>query len=227
MEEKKVCEWQIDETDGVSSMNKQQVQRRKLVDKIAPWKDSDHHTFYLKRFEDVMTTTGIPTAEWPSRLLPLLTGKVISAYTNNVPRPTAEANPTLKDALLNDMGLSKECCMYNYLVLQRGIAETWQGAVWHVESMGKLLGEDCTMVAECILTFNMSKFFSLYSTWDTEYVQNKIPKSLLEVANILEDHQATSLSSPDIDIVMAHANHSEKIDGITLQDRYLARMQIP
>ena len=53
--------------------------------KIVQWKESDHPTFYLKRFEDVMTDTGIPTAEWPSRLIPLLTGKALSAETNNVP----------------------------------------------------------------------------------------------------------------------------------------------
>ena len=70
--------------------NQQQDQCRKLVDKIAPWKDNDHPASYLKRFEDVMTDAGIPTAEWPSRLIPLLTEKVFAAYTNNVPRSTAK-----------------------------------------------------------------------------------------------------------------------------------------
>ena len=113
-----------------------------------------------------MTDAGIPTAEWPSRLIPLLTGKVLSAYTNNVPRSVTKAYPTLKDALLNAMGLSKEPCMREYWPLQRGIAETWQDAARRVESIGK----DCTTVAECVLTFYMGKFLSLCSTGDAEYV---------------------------------------------------------
>ena len=39
---------------------KWQDQRRKLEDKMEPWKDNDHPTSYLKRFEDVMTDAGIP-----------------------------------------------------------------------------------------------------------------------------------------------------------------------
>ena len=74
--------------------NQQQDQCRKLEDKIAPWNDSDHPTSYLKRFEDFMTDAGIPTAECPSRLISLLSGTVLSVYTNNVPRPAAEY-PTL------------------------------------------------------------------------------------------------------------------------------------
>ena len=54
-----------------------------------------------------MTDTGIATAEWSNRLISLLTGKVLSLYTNNVPRSAAKAYPILKDALLNAMGLSQ------------------------------------------------------------------------------------------------------------------------
>ena len=139
-----------------------------------------------------MTDAGIPAAEWPSWFIPLLTGKVLSAYPNNVPRPATKAYPALKDALLNAMGLSKECCMREYWPLQRGIAEMWQDAVRRVEIMGKRLGEDYTTVAECILTFNMGKFLPICSTGDAEYVRNKVPKSLLEAANIMAEHQATS-----------------------------------
>ena len=176
--------------------NQQQDQRCKLADKIAPWKDNDHPTSYLKRFEGTMTDAGIPTAEWPSRLIPLLTGNVLLAYTNNIPRSAAKVYPILKDALLNAMGLSKECCMREYWPLQRGIAETWQDAARRVESMGKYLGEDCTTVAESFLTFNMGKFLSFCSTCDAEYVRNKMPKSHLESTNILEEHQATRQRRP-------------------------------
>ena len=69
---------------------------------------------------------------------------------------------------------------------------TWQNTVRHVEGIGKL----CTTVAECILTFNMGKFLSLCYTGDADYVRNKMPKSLLEAANILEEHQATRQRSP-------------------------------
>ena len=89
--------------------NQQQDQCRKLADKNTLWKDNDRPTSYLKRFEDIMTDTGIPTAEWPGRLIPLLTGKVLSAYKNNVPRSAVEAYPILKDALLNAM--RKAACM--------------------------------------------------------------------------------------------------------------------
>ena len=75
-------------------------------------------------------------------------------------------------------------------------AKTWQDAARRVKSMGKRLGEDCTTVAEGILTFNMDKFLSLCPTGDTEYVRNKMPKSLLEAANILEEHQATRQRRP-------------------------------
>ena len=70
------------------------------------------------------------------------------------------------------MGLSKERCMHEYWPLQRSIPDTWQCAVWHVVSMGICLGKDFTTIAECILTFNRGKFFSLCSTGDAEYVQN-------------------------------------------------------
>ena len=170
--------------------HKNKQQRRKLVDKIVAWKDSDHPTSYPKRFHDIMTDAGIPTAEWPSRLIPLLTGKVLSPYINNIPRPAAEACSTLKDALLNAMGLSKECCMRKYRPLQRGIAKTRCSV--ECREYGEGQGKDCTTVAECIFTFNISKFLLLCSTGDAEYVRNKMPKSLLEAANIFEEHHFQS-----------------------------------
>ena len=82
--------------------------------------------------------------------------------------------------------------------------------------MGKCLGEDWTTVVGCILTFNMGKFVSLYFPGDAEFFRNKMPKSLLEAANIWRSTKLQGkedLSSPDIDIVMANANHTHRIDG--------------
>ena len=56
----------------------------RLADKITSWGDEDHPSSYHKRLEDIMRDAKIPEDEWPSKLIPLLKGKVLSAYTNNV-----------------------------------------------------------------------------------------------------------------------------------------------
>ena len=66
----------------------------KLAEKIEVWKDKDQPDTYLTRFKRVMKEVEIPEEEWPQRLIPLLTGKVLSAYTNNVPTSATEKYET-------------------------------------------------------------------------------------------------------------------------------------
>ena len=54
----------------------------------------------------------IPKAEWASRLVPLLTGKVLylAAYHNHVPSTAAKSYDDVKEALLDALGLSLDHC---------------------------------------------------------------------------------------------------------------------
>ena len=71
--------------------------RSKLADRIPLWTDSEHPTAYLERFEDIMQEAGIGKDQWPSRLILLLTGKALAAYTYNVPRGAISSYQCFKE----------------------------------------------------------------------------------------------------------------------------------
>ena len=56
--------------------------------KIEAWKDNDKSEAYLRKFKKIMEVCEVPESEWARRLIPLLTGKVLNAYSSHVP-PTA------------------------------------------------------------------------------------------------------------------------------------------
>lgn len=62
---------------------------------------------YLLRFERIARTWGWPKGEWACRLVPLLTGKALEAYTA-MDEDRAHSYPDLKEALLMKFDVSPE-----------------------------------------------------------------------------------------------------------------------
>ena len=91
-------------------MEKKEEKRRlqKRAEKIEPWRDSDQPEAYFVKFERVMAEAEIPRAEWASRLVPLLTGKVLAAYHSQVSPTATKCYDDLKEALLDALGLAVE-----------------------------------------------------------------------------------------------------------------------
>ena len=86
----------------MEEMRFKRERQQKLVDKITPWRDNDQPLSYLRRFKDTMTAAMIPPVEWHTRLVPLLSGRSLDAYSKYVPREATGNYPALKDALLKD-----------------------------------------------------------------------------------------------------------------------------
>ena len=73
--------------------------KRKLTDKMEPWRDSDQTDAYFQRFEKTMGDAGIPQGEWVSRLIPLLTGRSLKAYHKRVSGSASGKYADFKEAL--------------------------------------------------------------------------------------------------------------------------------
>ena len=86
----------------MEEMRFKRERQQKLADKITPWRDNDQPLAYLRRFGDTMTAVMIPPVEWHTRLVPLLSGRSLDAYSKYVPREATGNYPALKDALLTN-----------------------------------------------------------------------------------------------------------------------------
>ena len=107
------------------------------------WKDKDQPDAYLTRFERVMKEAEIPEEEWPQCLIPLLTGKVLSAYTNNVPTLATEKYEDFKVVLLVAMGLSQEHCRREFWNYQKKQVDTPPDVAKELEAMVNRLCQKC------------------------------------------------------------------------------------
>ena len=177
---------QMEREDNKIEKNK----RSKLADRITPWTDLEHPTEYLKRFEDIMQEAGIGKEQWPSRLIPLLTGKALAAYTYNVPRDAIASYPCFKEELLKSLGMSIERCKHEFWRMQRRYSDSWQLTARRIETMVDRMADSCTTVQEVKYMVSFNKLLSLSPADDAEYVRLKKPTSLIEVANLLDDRQA-------------------------------------
>ena len=83
----------------MEKMRTEQNRRNRRVEKMEPWRDADKPEAYLFKFERVMKEAAIPSEEWASRLIPLLTGKALTAYSNHVSVTATSDYETLKTAL--------------------------------------------------------------------------------------------------------------------------------
>ena len=70
-------------------LRQKESNKKKIADKIVKMEDSDQPDAYFCRFEDIIEA-GIGQEEWPQHLHPLLTGKALAAYANNVPAEAKE-----------------------------------------------------------------------------------------------------------------------------------------
>ena len=52
--------------------------------------------------------------QWVSKLIPLLTGEALAAYTYNVPRDAIASYPGLKEERLKLSGMSIERCQHEF-----------------------------------------------------------------------------------------------------------------
>ena len=87
-------------------LSQKESNKQKIAHKIMKMEDSDQPDAYFCRFEDIMIEAGIGREEWPQRLRPLLTGRALAAYVNNVPAEAKEKYTALKKALLVALGLT-------------------------------------------------------------------------------------------------------------------------
>lgn len=75
--------------------------------KIPQFLDNEDIENYLLRYERIARTWGWPESEWACRLVPLLTGKALEAYTA-MDEERAHSYPDLKAALLEKFDISPE-----------------------------------------------------------------------------------------------------------------------
>ena len=65
----------------------------------------------------------IPKKEWSQKLVPLLTGKIMYAFQNDMKLQYTEDYEALKEELLLELGLSIEKCRQEYWMLRKATGE--------------------------------------------------------------------------------------------------------
>ena len=88
----------------------EEVERKMKAKRMEPWRDSEQPEAYLTRFESVMVDAAIQKRDWITRLVPLLTGKALVAYSNYVLFDAFNNYETMKEAMLEAPGLSINHC---------------------------------------------------------------------------------------------------------------------
>ena len=165
-------------------LRQKESNKKKIADKIVKMEDSDQPDAYFCRFEDIMIETGIGQEEWPQRLRPLLTGKALAAYANNVPHEAKEKYTALEEALLEALGLTTEQCRLDIWTMTKKYGDSWQETARKIDSTVKRMTQGCITVQEVINMISLNKFLSLCSAECVNYAQVRQPKSSLEAANL-------------------------------------------
>ena len=65
---------------------------------------------------------------WDKHLVPRLTGKALAAYASDIPDNVKGQYHTLKEALLNAMGLSRRRCSEDFFHEDKPASMTWMQA---------------------------------------------------------------------------------------------------
>ena len=73
--------------------------------------DSDQPEAFLCHFEELLNKAGIPVQQWAKRLKLLLTGKALNAYARDIPEDSKGDYNRVKEALLNDLGITHTQCV--------------------------------------------------------------------------------------------------------------------
>ena len=105
--------------------NNQEIENKKMVNRMSKLEDHDQPEAYFHHFEEIMKEAEISVEDWPHHLLPLLTGKALSAYSKNVPEQARLNYYDMKEALLSSLGPTVEQCRNEFWVLQRKYGETF------------------------------------------------------------------------------------------------------
>ena len=105
-----------------------------------------------------------------------------------VPREATGNYPALKDALLKALGISKERYQREFWFYRKKPGDTAQDAARDVETMAESMAEGCSSVEEVVKLFSFNKYLPLFPQEDAEFVQLKKPASILEAANVMEEH---------------------------------------
>ena len=172
----------------MEKMRTEQNRRNRRVEKMEPWRDADKPEAYLFKFERVMQEAAIPSEEWASRLIPLLTGKALTAYSNHVSVTATSDYETLKTALLDAMGLSLNHCRRLFWNYHRQPSDTPQEIAQHLESLLRRLLQQCKTPEDYLREFQLGRLLSLYPPEVAEFVQLRTPKTGVEAANLIHDH---------------------------------------
>ena len=164
--------------------------KRKLADKIVPWTNKDQPAFYLRKFEDTLSTAGISKHKWASRLVPLLTGIASRAYTTSLSEEAKVDYDLLKMALLKAFERSKEACEREFWSFRRKDGDATTYIIRELLSMAETFMENCNRIKEAAQTVATGEFFSLYSLEDANHVRARKPETFLDVANFMTERQA-------------------------------------
>ena len=167
----------------------EEIRKNRRADKMEPWRDSDQPEAYLVKFERVMAEAGIPKKEWPKRLVPLLTGKALVAYSSHVPPAATNQYDNLKEAMLEAMGFSLSHCRRAFWTHQKKHSDTPQEICQQLEFYLNHLMQNCKTVADCKCEFLIGKLLSYYPPEVAEFVLFRKPQTSLEAANLIQDHQ--------------------------------------
>ena len=97
-----------------------------MIDRIPPLNSSDRLVDYLARFEELMKDAEVEEKVWDKHLVP--TGKALAAYGRDIPDNVKGQYHTLKEALLNVMGLSRRQCSKDFLQEDKSAPMTWMEA---------------------------------------------------------------------------------------------------
>ena len=100
---KELLEKQIE----IEKLRTEENRRNHRAEKMEPWRDTDKPEAYFSKFERVMKEAAIPTNEWASRLIPLLTGKALTAYSSHVASSATKDYSALKAAMLEATWVSQ------------------------------------------------------------------------------------------------------------------------
>lgn len=169
--------------------------RQKIAASMAHWLDSDQPASYLTKFEETMTRAKIPQEEWIDRLIPLLTGKAMQTYTAHVAPEAKSSYTSLKEAMMNAMGRSKEACVRAFWSYKRKPMEQYTDTIRELQWMAERMLESCTTAKEAVAAITTGKFLSMFNLEDADFVRCRKPTATLDYANLMEERMANKHQS--------------------------------
>ena len=169
--------------------SKLRERKRRLVEKLPKLSDNDQLDTFFLRFEDQMKEAEVEEEEWPVHLRTLLTGTALAAYTRDVPDEAKRAYRTLKDALLDAVGLALFDCINSFFVQHKKYSWTWQEASRRVEFQLERIMRGCETLAEARNQMGIARLMTWCSAECASFVKLREPKTMTETAKLIGEFE--------------------------------------